>query len=154
MKYLILTLLGLSACGQTPATNQIDPAFQAIYDKFISGANANGVPLAYNQGLTIQFANLATQQNPLGETIGECDGVGYGDSTIQIDPGFWNRSDSNGQTLVVLHELGHCVLDEVHVPQLDAIMNPWFNNSITYFENPNNQDGMILTLLSEKGNGD
>lgn len=148
--YIIVAML-LIGCGGVNSSNQpntIDPAFQALYNQFISDANTAGLNLSVNQGITMQFTTLG-QPDGLGEVIGECMSVGYGNSTINIDPTFWNESGIEGQTLLIYHELGHCVLNEVHTTDQENIMYPIINYPEQYYV----ADWSVLTskLFSQVG---
>ena len=146
-KLILLTLL-LSGCAP-PATNSIDSAFEPLYDQFISQANASGLSLNPNQGITIQFATLE-QKDSLGEVIGECSNAGYGGGTILIDTNFWNNADIDAQTVLLWHELGHCVLSEIHIQDPNAIMYAVIGQNIQYYiSNPSTS---FNVLLSDKGN--
>lgn len=148
MKYLIsLTILFLAGCAKGP--NQIDPAFQPLYNQFVSDAAKSGIDLSGNQGIIIQFATLEQQDN-LGEIIGECSNPGYGNNTVSIDTNFWNVAGQTGQKILMYHELGHCVLSEGHVSDPDAIMNPLLNNPEAYYTQSDWSD-MLSQLFSEKG---
>lgn len=151
-KTLILFNLFLMGCAQ-PATNQqnyIDPALQSMYDEFIQEANNSGISLNPNQGMTIKFADLETQVNPLGETVGECQGVGWGNSTILIDSGWWVKANSIGRKSVFYHECGHCILNENHVPDHRAIMNAVIDGSIEYIENTRDWTTLLNQFFSER----
>jgi hypothetical protein len=145
----IILLLTLSACGKRP--NQIDPAFQPLYDQFITEANANGLNLDKDQGITIQFSTLE-QKTALGEVVGDCSGLSYGNSTINVDQSFWNQSGYAAQQILLYHELGHCVLYEAHTTNPDAIMNPLITNPLAFYAP--NMDGMIKDLFKAEGDGD
>lgn len=144
----IILLVTLSACGKGP--NQIDPAFQPLYDQFITEANENGLNLDKDQGITIQFSTLE-QKTALGEVIGDCSGLSYGNSTINVDQSFWNQSGYAAQQILLYHELGHCVLYEAHTANLNAIMNPSINNSLNYYNS--DLDGMVKDLFKAEGDG-
>jgi hypothetical protein len=147
MKYLLLTLIALSGCGKSP--NQIDPTFQPLYDQFVSDAKSNGVDVSGPQGIVIQFTTLE-QANPLGETIGECSDMGYGNDIVSIDYNFWAGASPSTQQILLYHELGHCLLDEHHNPDPTSIMNALINNTMTYWSNYEARSLQIL--FSQEGN--
>jgi hypothetical protein len=151
MKSVFILMLLLSGCGKpTNVPNSIDPSFQPLYNQFISQANAAGLNLNANQGLTIQFTALE-QATSIGEIVGECSSVGWGGGTINIDPGYWNSTDALGQELLMYHELGHCILDEIHTTNRMAIMNAMINNP-QYFDQTD-MAGMINQLFLDEGDG-
>jgi hypothetical protein len=125
----ILVAVIVSGCGK--GTNTIDPALLPMYNNFVSDAAAAGVDVSNNQGITVQFAQLE-EQNSLGELIGECSDLGYGGGTVSIDTNFWTHSTPIAQKLLMYHELGHCLLDEGHSTDPNAIMYPIINNSENY----------------------
>jgi hypothetical protein len=148
MRLLLLLSLILSGCGRPP--NTIDPAFQPLYNQFVSDASSAGIDLSGNQGITIQFAKLE-QPTSLGEIVGECSNVGYGNDTVLIDTVYWNTADLTSQTVLLLHELAHCLLDEIHVSDPNAIMNAQLGVNIQYYFN--NPSPSLSVLFSDKGNG-
>jgi hypothetical protein len=147
--YPVALSLLLVGCGRGP--NSIDPAFQSFYNQFVSDSNQNGIPMADQQGLTMKFA-VPSGSTALAEIVGECQGVGYGNSTIIIDPDFWEQSSYQEQLLIAFHEMGHCLLDEDHVADPNAIMNPYISNSIQQWVlDPASRSGTIQQLFEEKG---
>lgn len=148
MRLYLFLFLALCGCGKGP--NNIDPAFRSYYDQFIDQANQAGLNLDKNQAITIQFAMLE-QKDSLGEVVGECNSVGYGYDTISIDTDFWNSSNAATRLVLVEHELGHCILDEGHSNDPDAIMYPIVNYPAAYY---NSQDwsGMLSQLFKDSGN--
>ncbi len=125
MKLLIFIALSINlyACGKGP--NQIDPAFQALYDQFIVDANANGVHIDGDQGMVIKFGDL------VDDDAGVCSGAGYGNGIITVDTGYWPTMDSNGKETLLYHELGHCVLNEKHSDNPKDIMYMYTHDGIT-----------------------
>lgn len=125
---IVLTLVFIG-CGKGP--NTIDPAFQPLYNQFIAQANASGLDLDFNQNITIQFAPLE-QADSIGEVVGECTSIGFGNGIIYIATDYWNSADANTRLILLYHELGHCVLSEVHTQNTMAIMNPLITNPQQY----------------------
>jgi hypothetical protein len=140
MKYLLILLI-LSGCGKGP--NNIDPAFQPLYDNFVADANVMGVDVSGNKGITVEFATLE-QATSLGEEVGECDNPGWGNNTVKIDTSFWNNASSTYRFFLLYHELGHCLLDEGHLTDPKSIMYPILNTSADQY-----QDSSRLILLNQ-----
>lgn len=129
-----LFFLLLSACGSNMSNtpNSIDPTFEPIYKQFVSDSISHNRDVSGNKGLTIQFAPLE-QQTALGEVIGECLGIGYGGGIINIDKTYWSQSDNATHILLIYHELGHCLLNEQHINNPEAIMYPQINGPEQYY---------------------
>jgi hypothetical protein len=148
MKYLpAFLILNLFGCGGAP--NNIDPAFQPLYNQFVSNASQYGIDVSGNRGLTVQFATLE-QIDSLGEVIGECSDIGYANNTISIDPGFWNVANATQQLILYFHESSHCMLAEGHLTNAAAIMYPVINSPVSYYTS---QDWpqMLSELFSDDG---
>jgi len=150
--FVLLTMLSLG-CAREVSNNNIDPAFQPLYDQFIEESAQNGRPLDANQGLTIQFTTLE-QKTSLGITIGSCDHVSFGHSTISIDRAYWNSMLVQDQFLLLYHELGHCVLAENHVTDPTDIMfavidYPTYNFNM----NPSSYNKIVQQLFAKEGDG-
>jgi len=153
MKFLpILLLVGCAPApfniSQDHGPNNIDPAFQSLYTQFIDEANDAGVYLNVNQGVTIRFQDI-TATSPLGEVIGDSSTIGYGNATITIDPTFWNSNDIVSQQVLLFHELGHGVLDEIHTTNQMAIMNALINYPMEY--EATDLSGMVNQLFLSTG---
>jgi hypothetical protein len=139
-------LSALCGCGKGP--NTIDPAFQPLYNQFISDANSNGLSMPAERGVTIQFATLGNSS--LGEIVGECSGYGYGNDTVLVDQGYWSVASSQAQFIIIYHELGHCLLAEQHTNTTAAIMNPLITNPLEFIGLDLSQ--MVKKLYEDIGN--
>lgn len=119
MKYLLVAsaAIMLSACGNNFDTKQvydprsisgIDPAFKPYVDVFESkyGSSIGDIP--------IQFADLTYP------TIGTCTRWSSGHRQIVVDKDYWDNPDvqDSAKLGLILHELGHCVLNRDHVNSL------------------------------------
>lgn len=96
-----LTLLILTACGQSPKPVVVDPALAPYMKSFETDVGYN------TGGVSATFATLNSVSNPLGETVGECELFSDGSKSILIDPNYWATIDQNGKTELMYHELGH-----------------------------------------------
>ena len=132
-------------CGKGP--NQIDPAFQSLYDKFIKDANSRGLNLDEIQGVTIQFADTSTI--PPGGVVGQCSNASWGSSTVTIDAKYWAGCSDVAKKVLLYHELGHCVLSEGHTSDPDDIMYADIGQNLSYFSA--NENKSLDTLFSDAG---
>jgi hypothetical protein len=149
---LLLVGCGRSGINSNVGPNDIDPAFQPMYEQFIADANKAGIPLQDGQSTTIKFFD-SSQMDNLGEVIGECDDIGWGGSNILIDSDFWKLSPPAIQQILLYHELGHCILDEIHVTNPMAIMNALINNPEEYYTSTIDMEIMVSGLFQEVGDG-
>ncbi len=124
MKRLLLALglLSICACGKAPVS--VDPALQPYFASFETDVGFS------TDGINAEFAtNL--ENNPLGETVGECMIYTDGTRTIRIDSAYWAKIDNDSKTELMYHELGHCSMGLGHTPGYQAngcpvsIMNPY-----------------------------
>lgn len=127
MKYLIISFLFLSACGQpgfqtAPSDPRtivgVDPVFTPYVNEYLV---YKGHGLYYD--IPIQFADLD------GSTVGVCTRWSTGQRQIQIDKDYWdNWLDEGERREVIAHELGHCDLNREHVDHVYpaiSIMDPY-----------------------------
>lgn len=76
--------------------------------------------------LIIKFGAMT---NPLER--GYCEMATGKTPTIVIDQNYWNNASEGARKSLLLHELGHCVLDRAHVSTLsnagvpNSVMNPY-----------------------------
>ena len=107
------TPLGSNISLTEVAGQGIDPDFKAIVDRFEVEANARGISVNLN-GLDIQY----------GETDGAYGICFDGSSTkdIVINP-ILRTSDDDLVSEIILHELGHCILDRNHASNPNSIMH-------------------------------
>lgn len=112
MKYTIIYLLFLSACGKgitskDPRTiSGINPAIIPYVEKYIS---QKGSSLYYD--IPIQFTKLSE------EIVGTCTVWSNGYRQIVISEEFWfDKATTEKERIALLfHELGHCDLNRDHV---------------------------------------
>lgn len=149
MRYLfLLCLIGCARPVSQP--NNIDAAFQPLYNQFIVDANQAGLNIKSERGIIIQFAALEAK-NSLGEVIGDCITYSNGFNTVNIDTDFWNNASDPAKMILMYHELGHCVLYEKHVPSNSAIMNAVINNPLFVYSSTT-WPGMLNVLFADSGN--
>jgi hypothetical protein len=117
--FLSATTLGvvvLSAACTPTGSGSIDPTFQPYANSF-QADRARVTGSAFGLGdLTIRFSQPGEMTN--SET-GVCV---FATSTILIDPGFWAAKTELDRTILIYHEMGHCVLLRYH-HRLDTL--PW-----------------------------
>lgn len=107
---LALSVAGLVACDKKANLRDtlfVAPALQPLVAKFEQKAG--------EQGRTIDIKNLYAQlTEALPEGVnGECN-AGDGTPIVKISKAFWENASLGAQELVLFHELGHCILDQVH----------------------------------------
>lgn len=125
--FLNFILLG---CGRGP--NTIDPVLQPFYDSFIESAHSYGLQLDHEQGVVVKFQVIIDKDSGDNTvTIGQCSGVGYGNSTVLIDPDNWKDAKADEQDILIKHELGHCILGLEHTKDPHTIMYPIINEGPT-----------------------
>lgn len=107
--FLALTLI-LSACARPHVkVVRIDPAFQSLVNSFEADGSTVNFHVQIND-LIVQFTDQLTS-----ETLGECVQGDDATPTINIDAQDWYNETPEYQKIILYHELGHCVLDRVHV---------------------------------------
>lgn len=79
----------------------IDPAFNSFYSAFDA---------AYNTKIYMPIAFVA-QASPI---VGRCVVYDDGHRQIEIDPIYWPTITPDMQTVLIYHELGHCVFNRAH----------------------------------------
>jgi hypothetical protein len=84
-------------------------------------------------GSPVEITDLVVKFGPMTSALerGYCE-MGAGKSpTIVIDENYWNNASEGARKSLLLHELGHCVLDRAHVSTLtntgvpNSVMNPY-----------------------------
>ena len=110
MKRLTILAILLSGCGQAPI-GVVDPLMAPYFARF---SQAIGVDVSEISG---RFANLS------GATVGLCTVSGQG-KLIQIDPTNWDKAGDDEREEILFHELGHCSMNLVHIPELQ-LMNSY-----------------------------
>lgn len=97
-------LIGCAPQVQTTdpgAFNSIDPAFVPYYNSFDA---------MYGTKVATPIAFVA-QKYP---TVGECMKYSDGHRQIEVDPDYWEYLDPQSRTVLIYHELGHCVFNRLH----------------------------------------
>ncbi len=99
----ILIATGCARPASDPgAFNTIDPTFNQYYASFSAAEN--------NAQFYMPIA-LVSQVSPI---VGRCVVYDDGHRQIEIDPAFWMGADQDTRTVLVWHELGHCVFNRTH----------------------------------------
>jgi hypothetical protein len=124
--YILLLLL--TSCANTQTS--IDPKLRSYVEAFARAGNFHTLP-----PLTVQFGNGATAEND-----GEC--IEYDDSAntpniVNIVQNYWDWYNETQRTLLMFHELGHCVLHRVHNNALNTNGMPV---SIMYYVSTASED--------------
>lgn len=106
-KLLIYSLLSMAACGAPPPAH-IDPAFQSYVNIFNAAAALRGKAYlrAENTGITIRWAILM----PSYAAVCHSGGI----PVIEVDPNYWVKVNEWNRETLILHELGHCILNRGH----------------------------------------
>lgn len=133
MKYLLLVLYMLSACGKCPnEQSQNFVEFRPVVMQFVSDAQAHG------RSVDISHLVVVTQDMPVTSTAAVQNGVPGvlyqtesgvceytpGNPTIRISTIAWNTWTASAKEALLYHELGHCLLMRGHNPNIDASGNP------------------------------
>lgn len=107
MKILTLTMMLISlACGRAPT--KVEITFNSHLLTFLNEAYKRGLDID-TSGLQIYMVEAI--QNTKDTTIAVCK---MGKKEIQVIRSQWEKLDAGKQEDVILHELGHCVLDREH----------------------------------------
>lgn len=117
MKILILSLLSLVACGHTQCE------FESYVDQFRAVAVQQGRPDLVAIEPNIRFATEAMSTEPNRIVVGQCFQYSNG-YEIVIKREFWDLVSETARTLLIFHELGHCVLNRQHEERRPSIMMP------------------------------
>jgi len=104
MKTVILvSLVLLSGCGKAT----IDPTFEPYIQSFEAAGNVK-----IEAPIDMHFGSIPPQSANV-ETDGLCES-GLGVPKITIDADKWATYSESARTLLVWHELGHCILGRAH----------------------------------------
>ena len=164
---IALTIL-TGACGkrQDLGLVQVEKELQPYYNKFISQLNTHGREDVINKSITLRFIDdIPTPVGGKGVILGHCIGPS---GLVEISRKSWAWLSPTQKEILILHELGHCVLNRGHddevLPGMNAhlsIMSTYLLSSVN-FENkydyyikelivaPKSKD--IPAFLSEKSN--
>ena len=105
--FVVLLLVG---CGK-----KMDPAFESQFQAFEAASLARGRSTAGDDKISIQFVSSLPTAGNGNEEIASCQGT----SIIAISQSEYNKLDATQQEIVIMHELGHCLLGRVHRPETD-----------------------------------
>lgn len=106
---LLLISLTLVGCGSGYNDKMIAQEFVPYVEKFIEAANAAQVTVSFDN-VRIQFSEFGEAQNLLG---GVCQRTRFDNVIINRDN--WEKASELKRTVIIFHELGHCLLKRKHV---------------------------------------
>lgn len=112
MRLTILLILVLSACCQAHNKQVSIPAeVQPYIDSFQADAGSQNVGLKIDD-LVVQFDSL---DQPDQVVYGRCV-YGYNMTpVVKLDKSHWDNGSSTFRETLVYHELGHCLLNRLHI---------------------------------------
>lgn len=66
--------------------------------------------------------------------VGVCKIYSTGERKVEVNSAYWATSDENTREQIILHELGHCVLNRDHTETMAEHPDYWFEfpNSVMY----------------------
>lgn len=101
----------LAACGDKPSINH--GVFEPIFQQFEAASLAQGRGIKNDGSIPINFADLT---NDIGYgTVGVCyNAMNVNNRYISIDKTFWDSRNEVDHTILLWHELGHCLLGRIH----------------------------------------
>lgn len=106
--YLLVTLIslvGITGCGASTSYRDT-----GVYEKYVQSFEKASIQQGY--GVYVNFIKI--QEGELEEgTLGVCS-TSSGMPTITISPKYWPDLSETERTILLYHELGHCVLYKVH----------------------------------------
>ena len=129
MRYLIVIgILFLSCCAplRHPHRMIFAPGTYLYVQRFFAYGYATGRLTAQIDDLVVVFM---PQQAP---GVGRCIQGGDNTPVIQLDPAWWDKFDDMDREQLIFHELGHCILNRVHVPTFVTFGNDTIPQSIMY----------------------
>jgi len=134
MKYLILlSILSLVGCAETRYS--IANGLETYVEIFLKEGSNRGKNIVITN-LTIEFATNPPQPNVLGMCT-----LYSGEASIKVFQPAWDNLDLAAKEILMLHELGHCVLTRTHLDAYTSlgypvsIMNTYLLNSLVYSSN-------------------
>ncbi len=120
------------ACG--PQGDESSSVHESIVDlgtftSYVSEFQQKSVQYGAPVEITDLIIKFGPMTNPLER--GYCEMGGNKTPTIVIDQSYWDQANEGARKSLLLHELGHCVLDRAHVSTLtntgvpNSVMNPY-----------------------------
>ena len=126
----ILMILLLTGCGSFPATQGpfLDPEIREYYYEFIDEANARGHIIEPIPGIISVDRNLPVDAEGICDAVGLTnaldDALMYKITVRPYDAFAGYEFQDDVHKMVVIHELGHCLLGISHTEESCQIMNP------------------------------
>lgn len=155
MKYLIIVIfLGLvTGCGQ--GGPKVDSGAKAYYDQFMAEAGSHrvAIPDWRNNNLNVVIQGITDP-----DVAGTCD-ISAGSYEVTLDSDYWALADDDEKTMLVFHELGHCLLDRDHRTDLNSdgmpvsIMNPYLFDSVYFHDHYASYVNELFTHMNDWLNG-
>lgn len=128
-----------------PQHKGINPTFYPFVMDYLSIVPVNKFKVY--QRLTIDFKKLD------GDVVGRCFWFYDGRYEIDIDPGYWNRSNWIQKQFLMYHELEHCVRKRMHTDKDDKVhdLPSFFSNLFIYMGLVNTnwylEDGCPISIM-------
>jgi len=91
---------------------QVDPAFKTQYAAFLADGAAVGAPQSVDD-LIIKFDDVNKYGCAEGR-VGCCFTQSHETPVVVIDKAAWQGASSAYRSIIIYHELGHCVLNRQH----------------------------------------
>ena len=142
MNPILFIVVFLTACAPSqPAPIKV-VSIESTYQPYVDAFQER----AREIGTNVSIANLIIQSVPQLSTniIAQCEhstinGVDQ-PPTISVSQLYWKNFDVTYREQVIFHEMGHCVLNRVHRPELNSgipisIMNPYSFGGNPYVSN-------------------
>lgn len=116
--YVTLLISIMNGCTTINIINErlsqlmyVDSAFSAHVDTYIKEAKKRNIRHGSIDRLTMIFGLTGTKEEP--NTVGTCANIS-GFPLIVIDRGYWALSNEDEHEELIMHELGHCLLNRDH----------------------------------------
>lgn len=140
LNVLLVVLVSLNINKYTPATPEIDSKLQPYVSTFLSYCDTYKVDCSRVAEFSIKFSNFRVAKVYYklfseGSLIGLCKPTS---NEIEINEEYFNLSSAAEKEQLIIHELGHCILDLEHTEETELdIMNPYSFPEYVYLENYN-----------------
>ncbi len=105
--------------------------FEGYVKLFLEDAQRTGVEI--NISSLIMFQGEISQENET-YTLGQCFRAVGAVPRIQIDSKSWPNMDMMSKTLLIYHELGHCILNRNHSDDPKSVMYPYLLNPYDFIQ--------------------